>query len=247
MVKIGPSGGLGGHPYENYLIPDGARLREIHIFADEFVNAIQFVYQGADDSLVIMPRIGGRDGQQNIFRLEDEEFLLGIQGQCGWFIDTLSLHTNQRSSPQYGGQGGEKDYFLNAPAGSEIVGLFGRADWHVDALGIVTRERATSAREKSAARGEKPAVGARGSGRELLKVEGIGPKIAELLSKNGIGDLAALAGADPFHLREILTAAGRGYHMADPTTWPEQAAMGAAGDWDRLAAYQDRLKGGRPA
>ena len=33
--------------------------------------------------------------------------------------------------------------------------------------------------------------------------------------------------------------------MADPTTWPKQAKMAAAGDWDALKKWQDELDGGK--
>jgi hypothetical protein len=33
--------------------------------------------------------------------------------------------------------------------------------------------------------------------------------------------------------------------MHDPTTWPAQAKLAAAGKWDELKAMQDNLKGGR--
>ena len=33
--------------------------------------------------------------------------------------------------------------------------------------------------------------------------------------------------------------------MIDPSTWPEQASLAAAGEWDALQALQDELKGGR--
>jgi hypothetical protein len=35
--------------------------------------------------------------------------------------------------------------------------------------------------------------------------------------------------------------------LANPTTWPDQAGLAAAGEWDRLKALQDGLKGGRSA
>jgi hypothetical protein len=35
--------------------------------------------------------------------------------------------------------------------------------------------------------------------------------------------------------------------LADPTTWPEQAALAAQGEWEALAQLQDELKGGRRA
>ena len=31
-----------------------------------------------------------------------------------------------------------------------------------------------------------------------------------------------------------------------PTTWPEQAGMAVAGDWDKLEKWQDELDGGKP-
>jgi predicted flap endonuclease-1-like 5' DNA nuclease len=81
--------------------------------------------------------------------------------------------------------------------------------------------------------------------KDLELIEGIGPKIAALLIEHGIYDLADLADASIKQLRDILAGAGRRFRLADPTTWPEQAALGAAGAWDRLSALQTRLKAGR--
>ena len=33
--------------------------------------------------------------------------------------------------------------------------------------------------------------------------------------------------------------------MHDPKTWPKQAEMAAAGEWDKLSKWQDELKGGK--
>lgn len=80
---------------------------------------------------------------------------------------------------------------------------------------------------------------------DLKKIEGIGPKIASILTENGIGTFAELAAADPEKIREILVAQGSRYQMHDPTTWPQQAALAAEGKWDELKELQDNLKGGR--
>jgi predicted flap endonuclease-1-like 5' DNA nuclease len=80
---------------------------------------------------------------------------------------------------------------------------------------------------------------------DLKKVEGIGPKIADMLIANGIYDLSDLAATPVEHLREILDAAGPRYRIADPTTWPEQAALGAAGDWEAFDELTAQLKRGR--
>ncbi|MBP6185452.1 MAG: 50S ribosomal protein L27 [Saprospiraceae bacterium] len=81
---------------------------------------------------------------------------------------------------------------------------------------------------------------------DLKIIEGVGPKIEQLLKDGGIDTWAALAAADVERIKEILNEAGSRYQMHDPTTWPAQAQMAADGNWDELASYQDNLKGGRP-
>ncbi len=78
---------------------------------------------------------------------------------------------------------------------------------------------------------------------DLKIIEGIGPKISGMLQAQGISTFAQLAAADVERLRGIMLAAN--LRIADPTTWPEQAALAAAGKWDELQALQNSLKGGR--
>ncbi len=81
---------------------------------------------------------------------------------------------------------------------------------------------------------------------DLKKIEGIGPKIASILSEAGYETFAKLAKADPEKIREILLEkGGKRYAMHDPTTWPKQAEMAAEGKWDELKNWQDELDGGR--
>jgi len=79
---------------------------------------------------------------------------------------------------------------------------------------------------------------------DLKRIEGIGPKISSLLQAAGIMTFAQLAATDVSRLKEIIAEAGLSA-LADPTTWPEQARLAAAGKWDELEALQDELKGGR--
>jgi len=81
--------------------------------------------------------------------------------------------------------------------------------------------------------------------KDLEKVEGIGPKIANILIANGIMDLEDLSKTSVNTLNEILDRAGSRYTLADPSTWPEQAALGARGDWQAMEKLKDELKGGR--
>ncbi len=80
---------------------------------------------------------------------------------------------------------------------------------------------------------------------DLRKIEGIGPKIAELLNKAGIKSFAGLSTSKKTELKAILEAAGNRYKMHDPTTWPKQAKLAAKGKWDDLKKLQDELNGGK--
>ena len=79
---------------------------------------------------------------------------------------------------------------------------------------------------------------------DLEIVEGIGPRIAAILRESGISSFAQLAAARPEELSAAMKAAGLRI-PADPASWPEQARLAAAGEWDALRKMQDRLKGGR--
>jgi large subunit ribosomal protein L17 len=83
------------------------------------------------------------------------------------------------------------------------------------------------------------------SGDNLTKIEGIGPKIAELMTNAGITTFAQLADSDDATVQQVLLEAGPSFNRHDATTWNEQAALARDGKWDELKEMQDRLKGGR--
>lgn len=80
---------------------------------------------------------------------------------------------------------------------------------------------------------------------DLKKIEGIGPKIAELLTNAGYGTFAAVAATTPENISAILANAGKRYTMHNPGTWPKQAEMAAEGKWEELKVWQDELDGGK--
>jgi small subunit ribosomal protein S1 len=90
----------------------------------------------------------------------------------------------------------------------------------------------------------KPAAKA-DKGDDLKKIEGIGPKIEELLHNASIVTFADLSKAEPSAIKDILNAAGSRYQMHDPSSWPMQAEMAANGEWDKLKEWQDNAKGGK--
>lgn len=80
---------------------------------------------------------------------------------------------------------------------------------------------------------------------DLKIVEGIGPKIEELLNKEGIMTFRQLSEASHERLSDILRAAGSRFQMHDPGSWPRQGELAADGKWEELRAWQDDLNKGR--
>jgi small subunit ribosomal protein S2 len=78
----------------------------------------------------------------------------------------------------------------------------------------------------------------------LTKIEGIGPKAAEALTKAGIDSYAKLAKSKADKIKEILTEASSRMAHLDPNSWPKQAKMAADGNWDELKDWQEKAKGG---
>ena len=78
---------------------------------------------------------------------------------------------------------------------------------------------------------------------DLVKLEGIGPRVAKVLNDGGITTFAALANANAVDIQKRLSAAG--LQMMNPEGWIEQARLAANGDWVALEKLQSELKGGR--
>ena len=81
------------------------------------------------------------------------------------------------------------------------------------------------------------------AGDDLEIIEGIGPKIASVLTEAGIDTFAKLADTTPEAIQEIVSAAGIG--SKSPATWPQQAALARDGKFDELKVWQDELNAGQ--
>jgi len=79
----------------------------------------------------------------------------------------------------------------------------------------------------------------------LKLIEGIGPKIEQLLHNAGIKSFKDLGNAPVKKLRAVLEKAGSRYRMHDPSTWSRQAKIAASGNMDKLKKLQEQLNGGR--
>ncbi|MFT5951586.1 MAG: putative flap endonuclease-1-like 5' DNA nuclease, partial [Bacteroidia bacterium] len=88
-----------------------------------------------------------------------------------------------------------------------------------------------------------PSIG--GQKDDLKKIEGIGPKIEELLYTDGIYTYKQVIASSVERIKGILIAAGPNYAVHDPSTWGEQASLADSGGWEKLDALQEELKGGK--
>ncbi|NIN00457.1 MAG: jacalin-like lectin domain protein [candidate division Zixibacteria bacterium] len=137
QTPFGPYGGSGGTRFED-MIPAGSRIVEVQIRAGAYIDAIKIFYEngGVRDSF---PKRGGNGGQLYRFILDNDEFITGISGRYGVFVDSIIIHTNKRDSPRYGGRGGANQYEVPADQGHIVVGFLGRAGAFVDAIGVITQ------------------------------------------------------------------------------------------------------------
>jgi len=213
---------------------------------------------------------GGHGGEHDYrFEVADNEEIAGFFGRADWFVDALGVIVRKRTvvpvaaaavaaAPVAPAAKAPKakapakatapvtaaaPVAAEAPAEAPVVPAAKPAKATVAKTIEVQAKPAESAPTRSAAVVELAARAPRRD--DLEKVEGIGPKIAEILIENGIPDLQALAATPVEQLSKILSAAGARYRFADPTTWPQQAALGASGDWAGMEALKAALKGGR--
>ena len=81
---------------------------------------------------------------------------------------------------------------------------------------------------------------------DLTVVEGIGPKIADLLhTTGGIKTWWQLHRTDVATLRSLLEGAGPRFQIHDPSSWPQQAGLLARGDWEEFKELAADLQAGR--
>lgn len=80
---------------------------------------------------------------------------------------------------------------------------------------------------------------------DLTVVEGIGPKIADVLQAAGIKTWWQLHQTDVLVIADALAAAGPRFQVHDPATWPQQGGLLARGEWQTFKTLTDQLRGGK--
>ena len=80
---------------------------------------------------------------------------------------------------------------------------------------------------------------------DLKIIEGIGPKIEEILNKHNIYTYDSLAETSPIRIAAMLRTAGPRYQIHDPSSWPKQATLAKQGRWQSLEDYKIRIISGK--
>ncbi|MGK6351221.1 50S ribosomal protein L27 [Parapedobacter sp. DT-150] len=118
-------------------------------------------------------------------------------------------------------------------------------------VAVAEQPKAVAEKPKAAAKveaaaevkAETPKKAKAAKGDDLTIIEGIGPKIAEVLGAAGVKGFADLAAKSAEDIKALLVEGGINTGVTD--TWPEQAKLAAEGKFDELKAWQDKLDGGK--
>jgi hypothetical protein len=130
------AGGSGGTSFLEDDIPPGARVVEVRVEAGDFIDSVQMIYSFPGGRPIEAARHGGEGGRATSFRLEQGEYIVGLSGRCGSYVDSLRIHTNRRTSQLFGGSGGERDFRIDVPDGNQAIGFMGRSGMYLDAIGL---------------------------------------------------------------------------------------------------------------
>jgi hypothetical protein len=130
------AGGGGGSPFADKDVAQGARISEIRVRAGDRIDGIQAVYTLSNGTVAEGSWHGGQGGRLTAFRLDSDEYIVGLSGRSGEQIDSLSIITNKRTSAVFGGRGGSRTFRIDVPGGYRAIGFAGRAGNSLDAIGL---------------------------------------------------------------------------------------------------------------
>jgi len=137
MAKISPVGGSSGILRNDPVVASVEKVIAVLVSSGLYIDFLQLIVRqnGVPQALA---QHGGDGGHLTPFVLADDEYLTGITGRYGWYVYSMTLHTNIRTSKKFGGSGGEREYSIQAGAGEQIVGLWCRSEQYIDAIGAIT-------------------------------------------------------------------------------------------------------------
>lgn len=186
-------------------------------------------YQPNDDKSVLR----GRIDVDQVAERDDLSLIVGVGDFLARKLNETGVYTFEQIA-----QWNEADVERITNELSYFPGRILKDDWIGQAQRLViTKQKHPWALQ--------PLGAGQGNTSDLKIIEGIGPKIEQLLKDAGINTWQELADSSVEHLEAILAEAGDAFRIHHPGTWPNQARMAANGQWALLKEYQDELKGGR--
>jgi large subunit ribosomal protein L27 len=163
---------------------------------------------------------------------ESESKRLGVKIYGGQFAKAGNILVRQRGTKHNPGEnvGMGKDHTLFALIDGTVVFRKKRNNRSyvsvapvVDVDVAVAEAPVKEAPKAEAAPVVEEAPKAEAKGDNLTKLDGVGPKLAEILNVAGLNTYADVAGTSVEKFKEILEAAGSRYASKDPQPWIEQA------------------------
>jgi hypothetical protein len=140
---LGPEGGPGGLAFSIDTADETFEIERIKVWSSDVVDAIQVGYRYPTDPAIVIEgsKYGGGGGSLYEIQLSRGEFIMRVTGTVGIVVDSIVFHTNLRTLPQRGGNGGERGFDYRCDQGEKVIGFHGRFGAHVDALGVTIRPR----------------------------------------------------------------------------------------------------------
>jgi len=122
-------GGIEGKPFvDNSTKP----IKAIRVRCSRYIDSIQLQYAGVWGT----PH-GGTDGVLHTIELDKDEWIVGVEGRSGLYVDKLIFITNKdRVLGGCGGTGGH--YFSEtAPEGMKLIGISGKSDKYINRINFI--------------------------------------------------------------------------------------------------------------
>ena len=108
-----------------------------------------------------------------------------------------------------------------------------------------TKKQKPTSRAKAVSKAKSPSKTKKKSKIDFTVIEGVGPKIKQLLEKAGYKSFEDLSKAKVKDLKQILNNAGSRYQMHNPSKWAKQARFAAKDQWTKLNEFQATIKNGK--
>ncbi|KAG1650260.1 Formate dehydrogenase, cytochrome b556(fdo) subunit [Nymphon striatum] len=143
--------------------------------------------------------------------------------------NTANLHREQNNdvSSNLDTQAADTPTSSSTSSSSESSSTVAKSSIAAGAVAAAASEAVSSSEEKTKTASSNN--GSSSKGDNLKKIEGIGPKIEEVLYAAGFKRYEDIQNSNRDALKEVLNAAGSRYKMHEPKSWPAQAELAAKG------------------